>query len=41
MKRSGIGRELGQERFEEIFETKHVHWEINGAMKPWWLPWGE
>ena len=29
MKRSGIGRELGQERFEEIIETKHVNWEIN------------
>lgn len=39
MKRSGIGRELGQEGFEEFFETKHVHWEINGGMKPWWFPW--
>lgn len=41
MKRSGIGRELGQKRFEEIFETKHVHWEINGGMKPMWFPRGE
>jgi hypothetical protein len=41
MKRSGIGREIGQERFEEIFDIKHVHWEINDGMKPIWLPWGE
>ncbi len=39
MKRSGIGRELGQEGFEEFFETKHVHWEIDGGIKPWWFPW--
>jgi acyl-CoA reductase-like NAD-dependent aldehyde dehydrogenase len=39
MKRSGIGRELGQEGFEEFLETKHVHWEIEGGSKPWWYPW--
>lgn len=39
MKRSGIGRELGQEGFEEFLETKHVHWEIDGGIKPWWYPW--
>lgn len=39
MKRSGIGRELGIEGFEEFFETKHVHWEIEGGQKPWWFPW--
>lgn len=39
MKRSGIGRELGMEGFEEFFETKHVHWEIEGGHKPWWFPW--
>lgn len=39
MKHSGIGRELGQEGFEEFFETKHVHWEIEGGIKPWWYPW--
>jgi acyl-CoA reductase-like NAD-dependent aldehyde dehydrogenase len=39
MKRSGIGRELGQEGFEEFFETKHVHWEMEGGVKPWWYPW--
>jgi acyl-CoA reductase-like NAD-dependent aldehyde dehydrogenase len=39
MKRSGIGRELGEEGFEEFLETKHVHWEVNGGIKPWWFPW--
>lgn len=39
MKRSGIGRELGEEGFEEFFESKHVHWEVNGGVKPWWFPW--
>lgn len=39
MKRSGIGRELGEEGFEEFLETKHVHWEIEGGVKPWWYPW--
>jgi acyl-CoA reductase-like NAD-dependent aldehyde dehydrogenase len=38
MKRSGLGRELGQEGFEEFLETKHVHWEIEGGIKPWWYP---
>lgn len=41
MKRSGIGRELGIEGFEEFFETKHVHWEIEGGIKSWWYPWEE
>jgi acyl-CoA reductase-like NAD-dependent aldehyde dehydrogenase len=39
MKRSGIGRELGQEGFDEFLETKHVHWEIEGRRKSWWYPW--
>ena len=39
MKRSGIGRELGEEGFEEFLETKHVHWEVDGGIKPWWYPW--
>src|SRR3990172_2121203 len=39
MKRSGIGRELGIEGFEEFLETKHVHWEIEGGIKGWWYPW--
>ena len=39
MKRSGLGRELGLEGLEDFYETKHVHWEIEGGSKPWWYPW--
>jgi betaine-aldehyde dehydrogenase len=39
MKRSGIGRELGEEGLEEFLETKHVHWEMEASIKPWWYPW--
>ncbi|MGD2076961.1 MAG: aldehyde dehydrogenase family protein [Chloroflexota bacterium] len=39
MKRSGIGRELGEEGLEEFLETKHVHWEMEAGVKPWWYPW--
>ncbi len=39
MKRSGLGRELGLEGFESFLETKHVHWDLESAIKPWWYPW--
>ncbi|MBU0702487.1 MAG: aldehyde dehydrogenase family protein [Chloroflexi bacterium] len=38
MKMSGLGRELGVEGLEEFWQTKHVHWDIEGGMKEWWYP---
>ena len=38
MKMSGLGRELGEEGLEEFQLTKHVHWDIEGSVKPWWFP---
>jgi betaine-aldehyde dehydrogenase len=41
MKMSGLGRELGQEGLDEFFQVKHVHWDMVGAPKPYWYPYGE
>ena len=41
MKMSGLGRELGQEGLDEFFQVKHVHWDIVGAQKPYWYPYGQ
>ncbi len=38
MKMSGIGRELGIEGLEEFWQTKHVHWDIEGGIKDYWYP---
>jgi betaine-aldehyde dehydrogenase len=38
MKMSGQGRELGIEGLEEFWETKHVHWDMEGGIKEWWYP---
>jgi len=38
IKMSGLGRELGEEGLEEFQLTKHVHWDIEGSVKPWWFP---
>jgi len=38
MKMSGLGRELGEEGLLEFQQTKHVHWDIEGRIKPWWYP---
>ncbi|MBN1178265.1 MAG: aldehyde dehydrogenase [Anaerolineae bacterium] len=38
MKMSGIGRELGIEGLEAFWQTKHVHWDIEGGVKEWWYP---
>ncbi len=40
-KLSGMGRELGEEGLDEFRETKHVHWDFEGAAKPWWYPYGK
>jgi acyl-CoA reductase-like NAD-dependent aldehyde dehydrogenase len=40
-KMSGVGRELGEEGLDEFRETKHVHWDFEGAAKPWWYPYGK
>ncbi|HET89588.1 MAG TPA: aldehyde dehydrogenase [Chloroflexi bacterium] len=41
MKMSGLGRELGLEGIEEFWQTKHVHWDIEGGIKDWWYPYRE
>jgi acyl-CoA reductase-like NAD-dependent aldehyde dehydrogenase len=38
MKMSGLGRELGEEGIEEFWQTKHVHWDIDGGYKDYWYP---
>ncbi len=38
MKFSGGARELGQEGLDEFRETKHIHWEFNANVKPYWYP---
>ncbi len=40
-KMSGMGRELGEEGLDEFRETKHVHWDFEGNVKPWWYPYGK
>ncbi|MDH5605843.1 MAG: aldehyde dehydrogenase family protein [Anaerolineae bacterium] len=41
MKMSGMGRELGQEGFDEFCQVKHVHWDMEGQVKEYWFPYGE
>jgi betaine-aldehyde dehydrogenase len=38
MKLSGLGRELGQEGYDEFCQVKHVHWDIVGSLKEFWYP---
>lgn len=38
MKMSGLGRELGQEGYDEFCQVKHVHWDIEGDIKEFWYP---
>jgi acyl-CoA reductase-like NAD-dependent aldehyde dehydrogenase len=41
MKMTGGGRELGQEGLDEFREVKHVHWDVEGGLKPYWYPYGK
>jgi len=41
MKMSGLGRELGQEGLDEFTQVKHVHWDMVGARKSYWYPYGQ
>ena len=38
MKMSGLGRELGEEGLEEFWQTKHVHWDIEGGIRDFYYP---
>jgi betaine-aldehyde dehydrogenase len=38
MKMSGLGRELGQEGYDQFCQVKHVHWDIEGNLKEFWYP---
>lgn len=38
MKMSGLGRELGQEGYDEFCQVKHVHWDVEGGIKDFWYP---
>ena len=36
MRASGTGRELGLEGLDAFTVPRHVHWDIDGGVKPWW-----
>ena len=38
MKMSGLGRELGQAGYDEFLQVKHIHWDFEGGLKPYWYP---
>lgn len=40
MKMTGGARELGPEGLDEFRETKHVHWDFDQSVKPYWHPYG-
>ena len=37
-KATGGARELGEEGLEEFRQTKHIHWDFEQKVKPWWYP---
>lgn len=36
MRASGSARELGVEGLDAFTTARHVHWDIEGGVKPWW-----
>ena len=38
MRKSGLGRELGEEGLDAFRETKHVHLDYFGERKYFWFP---
>ena len=38
MRKSGMGRELGEEGLDAFRETKHVHMDFIPERKPYWFP---
>ena len=38
MRKSGMGRELGEEGLDAFRETKHVHMDFVPERKPYWFP---
>jgi betaine-aldehyde dehydrogenase len=38
MRKSGLGRELGEEGLDAFRETKHVHLDFVPERKPYWFP---
>ena len=41
MRKSGMGRELGEEGLDAFRETKHVHLDYVPERKPYWFPYGQ
>ena len=39
-KASGGSRELGEEGLSEFQQPKHIHWDFEQKVKPWWYPYG-
>lgn len=40
-KATGGSRELGEEGLEEFRQTKHIHWDFEQKIKPWWYPYNQ
>ena len=41
MRKSGMGRELGEEGLNAFRETKHIHMDFVPERKPYWFPYRE